>query len=118
MTVVCLLDHSMRPLGRYHKQLALIGPEQTTRSTGGFDCADAFVLLRLFAGEQAGGGAGEDFCGVWQRVFVEIRMGIVMAGGEIRADHQVGGLSAVGLDAFHEIRAIIAGAEVALFHDF
>ena len=52
MTVVCLLDHSMRPLGRYHKQLALIGPEQTTRSTGGFDfdeyglgetCSDEFL---------------------------------------------------------------------------
>jgi hypothetical protein len=36
----------MRPLGRYHKQLALIGPEQTTRSTGGFDSE---IVMYLFA---------------------------------------------------------------------
>ena len=31
----------MPPLGGYHKREALIGPEQTTRSTGGFDYSQA-----------------------------------------------------------------------------
>ena len=79
---------------------------------------DSFIWLRFFAREQAGGGAGEDFRGVWERVFVEIEMGVVMAGGEVRADHQVGGLSAVGLHALHEISEILTDAEVAVAYDF
>ncbi len=41
-----------------------------------------------------------------------------MTGSKICANHQISGLSSVGLHAFHEISEILAGAEVAVAHDY